>query len=64
LDSSEKLIVKIFAKTITIALSFYKKQYFWEIKMKKFNSTYHSSITTQIWVALAVTTTSTTTTTP
>ena len=32
--------------------------------MKKFNSTYDSSITTQIWVALAVTTTSTTTTTP
>jgi hypothetical protein len=32
--------------------------------MKKFNSTYHPSITTQIWVALAVKTTSTTTTTP
>ena len=28
--------------------------------MKKFNSTYHPSITTQIWVALAVTTTTTT----
>ncbi|CAN1555065.1 hypothetical protein MCETHM1_02349 [Flavobacteriaceae bacterium] len=32
--------------------------------MKKINSTYHPSITTQIRVALAVTTTSTTTTTP
>ncbi|KFC60774.1 hypothetical protein FEM08_04650 [Flavobacterium gilvum] len=37
---------------------------FGKSKMKNFNSTYHPSITAQIWVALAVTTTSTTITTP
>jgi hypothetical protein len=65
-EANSHWIIKIFAKTEKRFFAFYKKLYFWKTIMKDNRSTYHSSITTQIWVALpvAATFTTTTTTTP